>query len=106
MREPAFRQQVVRFDGAVDVALVDADRHPHQHVLRAFHDFAVDAQQVGPFEGFEAKIVVIKVAHVDDFAVEPVGVFRHDGRHVVRHQRGGVPVFGVDVGVHELDTVV
>jgi hypothetical protein len=35
----------------IDVLHVDADRHPHQHVLRPLHHLAVDSQQVGALQG-------------------------------------------------------
>lgn len=51
--EPALRQQVVRLDGGVDVVLVDANRHTHQHVLGALDDLAVDTQEVRPLQGLQ-----------------------------------------------------
>lgn len=48
MCEPAFTQQMVRLNGAVDVCLVDPHGHSHQHVLRSLHYLAVDSQQVRP----------------------------------------------------------
>ena len=51
VREPALGQQVVGLAGAVDVLLVDADGHAHQHVLWALHHLVVDAQQVGALQG-------------------------------------------------------
>ena len=44
------RKQVVRFDRARHVLLVDAHRHAHEHVLRPLHDGRVHAQQVRALE--------------------------------------------------------
>ena len=51
VREHALRHEVVRLDRGGQVALVDADRDAHEHVLRSLDDLAVDAEQVGPLEG-------------------------------------------------------
>jgi hypothetical protein len=45
---------------------VDTNRHAHQHVLGAFHDLAVDLEQIGPFQCFEAKVVVLVITVVND----------------------------------------
>jgi hypothetical protein len=37
---------VVRLHCSLQVVHVDAQRHAHQHVLRALHNLAVNAQQV------------------------------------------------------------
>ena len=67
MRKPAFGHQIVRFDGGLDVVLMDTNRDSHQHLLRAFDHFAVDLKQVGPLECFEAKIVVtVRVRESED----------------------------------------
>ena len=49
MGEEPLGHEVVRLDHLVDVFLVDAHRHPHDHVLRPLHHLAVRLQQVGPF---------------------------------------------------------
>lgn len=51
MGKPAVRQQVVGFNGSIDIVFVDADRHAHQHLLGALHNLAVDAKQVGALQG-------------------------------------------------------
>ena len=74
MGEPALGQKVVGLDRAREVAAVDADGDPHQHVLRPLDDAAVDAQEIRALEGLEAKVVVVEVAVVDDLGVELLGV--------------------------------
>ena len=82
--------------------LVDANRYPHQHVLRPLHNPAVDAQQVGTLQclqygsptgpqlcgspplcevgtqhgraHLETEVVVVKVAVVDDLTVQALSV--------------------------------
>ena len=46
MSEPSLTEHMVGLDGTLDVALVHADRHTHQHVLRPLHYFAVDSQKI------------------------------------------------------------
>lgn len=50
--EEPLGHEVVRLDNLVDVLLVDAHRHAHDHVLRPLHHLAVGLQQVGPFFSF------------------------------------------------------
>ena len=57
MREQLLRHHVVGLDGGVDVFAVDADRHPHQHVLRTLDNLAVDLQQVAALQGFEPEVL-------------------------------------------------
>lgn len=75
---------------------MDADGDAHEHVLGAFGDAAVDAEEVGALERLEAKVVVVEVAVVDDGAVEGLRV-GHDSlvRLVGNHGRLA-PVLGVD----------
>ena len=44
--EPAFTQQVVRLNGALNVGLVHANRDSHEHVLRPLHYCTIHSQQV------------------------------------------------------------
>jgi hypothetical protein len=50
--------------------LVDANGHPHQHVLGPLHDLAIHFQQVGPLQSLEPKVVVLEVPVVDDDTVQ------------------------------------
>ena len=94
---------MVRFHRPVQVGAVDADGHPHQHVLGPLDDGPVDAQQVGPLQRLEAEVVVVEVAHVDDFRVQAVGVGCDRGRQLGRHERRLLARLGVDVRRHQLD---
>jgi hypothetical protein len=47
---PALAQQVIGANGRLQVVQVDPAGHPHEHVLRALDDLAVDAQQVGALQ--------------------------------------------------------
>ena len=55
MGEVAVRHEVVGLEDALDVVAVDAHRDAHDHVLRALSDTAVDAEEVGALERFEAE---------------------------------------------------
>jgi hypothetical protein len=57
VREEALGHEVVGLDGRVDVLLVDAHRHAHEHLLGPLADLAVHAEQVGALEGLEAEVV-------------------------------------------------
>ena len=91
VREVLLRHERVRLDRRVDVVLVDAERHAHQHVLRPLGDLAVHAQQVRLLERLEAEVVVLEVAVVHDRRVEAVAVLGDDLVHVVRHERRVLP---------------
>ena len=97
--EPALRHELVRLDRRVEVALVDADRHAHQHLLRALGDLAVHPQQVRLLEGLEAEVVVLEVALVLERAVEALLVRHDDLVHLVRDERRRLPRLRVFVRV-------
>lgn len=48
--EEPLRHEVVRLDDLVDVPLVDAHRHAHDHVLRPLHHLTVGLEEVRPTE--------------------------------------------------------
>mmetsp|Transcript_15211 Transcript_15211/g.45879 ORF Transcript_15211/g.45879 Transcript_15211/m.45879 type:complete len:232 (-) Transcript_15211:49-744(-) len=102
MRKPTLRQKVVRLDRALQVALVDADGHPHQHVLRSLHHLPVDTQQVRPLQGLEAKVVVVEITVVNNLAVQPGCILAYDFVNVLRDQRRRLLILRVHVVVHEL----
>lgn len=70
MREPPLRQQVIGSDCTIHVFLVDANRNPHEHVLRSFDHFAIHPEQIGSFQGLETKVIVVEISVVDDFTVQ------------------------------------
>ena len=94
------------------VLAVDADRDAHDHVLRTLGDVAVAAHEVGPFQSFEPKIVVLEVAvihnsSVDLVLVRPAAVLRDGGgfeaRRLQERRRPVVcfPILGVIRGRRE-----
>jgi hypothetical protein len=52
LREITLAHEMVRLDGALDVRAADANRDAHEHVLKAFCDAPVEAEEVGSFKGF------------------------------------------------------
>lgn len=76
MSKPALRHHVVRFESRINVGLVNAHRHPHQHVLGPFHNFAVHFQEIRPLQGFEAEVIVLKISIINDLTVEPLCVLQ------------------------------
>mmetsp|Transcript_76496 Transcript_76496/g.215220 ORF Transcript_76496/g.215220 Transcript_76496/m.215220 type:complete len:409 (-) Transcript_76496:344-1570(-) len=61
MRELPAGHEVVGLDGRGQISRVDAARNSHHHVLGPLHDLVVNPQQVGPFQGLEAEVVVIEI---------------------------------------------
>ncbi len=51
VREVLLGHEVIGLDRGGDVMLVDAQRHPHKHVLWPLCDFAVDLEQVRSLKG-------------------------------------------------------
>ena len=72
MREVLLGHELVGLDRRVDVLPMNTNRDAHDHVLGPFRDVAVAAHEVGPLESFEAEVVVLEVAVVDDRAVDLV----------------------------------
>ena len=44
---------------------MNTQRHPHIHLLWAFGNLTVDAEQVTFFQGFESKIIEMVISVVD-----------------------------------------
>ena len=79
MSEAFSAHQVVGLNGRSDVLAMDADRHSHDHMLRTFHYLTLNSQQVTPFQGFEAKVVVIEVSCEVDGLVKLFCMGLHKG---------------------------
>jgi len=54
---------------ACDVVFVDTNGDAHEHLLRTFSNFAIQAHEVGACQGLEAEVIVAEVAVVDDARV-------------------------------------
>lgn len=67
---------MVSFKSSFDIIFVDANRHAHQHVLRSFHNLSIDFEKVRPLQGFETKVIIIKVPIIDYFTVQPCCILR------------------------------
>ena len=76
--EVAFAHQVVGVECLLDVGVVNADGHAHQHVLWTLCDFAVELEKVRTLEGLESKVVVGVITAVVDVVVENIGVGHDD----------------------------
>jgi hypothetical protein len=62
---------MVSFKSSFDIIFVDANGHTHQHVLRSFHNLSIDFEKVRPLQGFETKVIIIKVPIIDYLTVQP-----------------------------------
>ena len=60
VRETTFGHHSVRFECRLQVSRVDSECHSHEHHLRPLHHLPrlVRTNEVGPFERFEAKVIV------------------------------------------------
>ena len=101
--EVALRHQVVGAKRAVDVLVVDAHGHAHEHVLGALGHLAVEAKQVGALERLEAEVVVIVIAAVVDVPVEALRVGHNDGVHIFRNERRVLAGLRVNEGPQVVD---
>jgi hypothetical protein len=54
-------------------------------VLGPLDHAPADSEQIRALQCLEAEVVVVKVAVVDDLAVEALGVGHHKLKHVLRH---------------------
>ena len=97
--EVTLGQEVVRLNGPGDVAAVDSKSHTHEHELRALGNLAVHFQEVRLFQCFESKVVVFKVASMNDGPVKLVFVLLHNFVDFVRNERSGETGLGVLVVV-------
>lgn len=78
MSEHEFRHEVISFKGIFKIVLVDADRDPHQHVLRPLHNLSLYLQEVGPLERLEPEEVVVKITLVVDDLLDLLVVVHKD----------------------------
>ncbi|GIX65122.1 signal peptide containing protein [Babesia caballi] len=92
--EVLLAHEVVRLDGAFNVAAVDACRHAHKHVLRALDDLVVNAQQVRALQRLQAEVVVLEVPRVIDLGVDAIDV-RHQEAVDLLADQGRVAVVNV-----------
>ena len=61
--------------------MMNANGNTQQHVLWAFCDFSVQAQQVRALKGLETEVIVVVVPRVIDVIVEDLCVVHDDGVH-------------------------
>lgn len=76
---------MVCFDGRINVILVNPNSNPHQHMLGSFYNFSLDLQEVGPLQGFEAKIIIVKIPVVDDLTVQTSSILK--GKNLLKKIR-------------------
>jgi hypothetical protein len=114
MREVPLGHEVVCFKYTIDIFSMDTNGDAHDHVLRAFSDTIVDAEEVGPsrvlkpklrvlvgtkyLRGIETNLlVIVKVTVIDDGRVKDLSVgcttlsYVSFGDHTSR-----TAIFGVD----------
>mmetsp|Transcript_35211 Transcript_35211/g.80625 ORF Transcript_35211/g.80625 Transcript_35211/m.80625 type:complete len:210 (+) Transcript_35211:1264-1893(+) len=87
MCEVLLGHQVVRLYGRLDVWAMNATRHPHEHVLRAFHNLATDAQEVCTLECLEAKVVKAKVSFIVDCRIKLCSICFHKAPQLLAEKR-------------------
>jgi len=76
---------------------MDPDRDTHEHVLGPFGDLAIEFEEIGFLECFEAKVIEFKVAIVDEGCVEYVLVGHYDLVYLFADEGCGLVGDGVGV---------
>ncbi len=71
MGEPALGHRMVGFENSFNIRFVNANSDPHQHVLRSLHNSPIDFEKVRSLQGFEAKVIIVKVPIIDYFTIQP-----------------------------------
>ena len=105
VRKVALRQEIVRLNDLRNVLAMNADCHAHEHVLGAFGNLAVDFEEIGLFERLEAKVVQLKVAIVNDGAIENVLVLHDDIVGFFAHEGSRLSRLWVNVVVKQIDNL-
>ena len=69
-------------------------------MLGSFHNSAINFQQVAPFQGFEAKILIIKIPIKNNGRVQPISIFHNDLVVLLRNHRCRPSISGhlIEVG--------
>ena len=87
MGEPLLTHQVVRLEGSLQVRHVDADRAPHEHVLRSLHNLAIHLQEIGSLQRLEAEKVILEVTGVVNHFIYALIVVLNDLQDVIGQER-------------------
>mmetsp|Transcript_58906 Transcript_58906/g.162848 ORF Transcript_58906/g.162848 Transcript_58906/m.162848 type:complete len:327 (-) Transcript_58906:3-983(-) len=103
--EELLAHESVGLDGRVHILLVDANGNTHEHVLRALRDLAIDLEEVRALKSFEAEVIKLEVAVVDDGRVEALLVLHDYVEHILRDERRRLAGLRVDVGAQALDVL-
>ena len=78
MGKVTLAHQIISFESLGDVSMVDTNRNTQQHVLWAFCNFSIQAQQIRALECLETEVVVVVISAVIDVVVEHLGVGHDD----------------------------
>ena len=97
------RHELIHLQGGIEVVLVDADGHSHEHLLRPLNNDAIALEKVRALERLEAKVVVLEVALVVHGGIEALRVGHDDLIDIVRDERGQLVRLWVHVRVELLD---
>ena len=104
MREPFLADQIVGFDGRVDVVQVYSKRDSHDHLLRPFDRGSMDLEQVRFLKGFVAKVIVVQVPLVVNGSVQTLLVLLDNLVNIVGDEAGVLSVVP-DISVKHLDRI-
>ena len=85
MGEPSLRHHVVSSDSRFYVILVNPNRDSHQHVLGPFNNLPLNLQEVRPLEGFEPKIIIVKVPVINYLAVQTRSILQPNKNNIKDH---------------------
>ena len=112
MCKVTLRHQVVCFDDTLDIVVMNADGHTHEHVLGAFSNASIDAKEIGSLKGLEPEAgrvledcvapqmrdsqVVMEITIVDDGRVEGSRVLLDDLVGLFRYHARRLPILWID----------
>merc|ERR1719500_1454665 len=71
-------EEVIGLNSTINILSMDAHGHPHQHLLGPLHTLPINLEQVGPLQGLEPKVLILKVTLVQDSSIQLVLVLLDD----------------------------
>ena len=77
MGEPKLAHEVVGFKGSLEIIQVDAERAPHEHVLRPLHNLAINLQQIASLQCLKPKEIIVEISRICNLSIYFVSIGSH-----------------------------
>ena len=87
MSEPPLTHKIVSLNDGVNILLVNANSHSHDHMLWSLYNFAMNFQKIRPLKGLEAEIVIVPVSSIIKSTLQSFFVFADDLIYIMSYQR-------------------